>query len=104
VAKHYAELCSDSEIGVTTYQNINNEFEDALAHLLQVTENKQLMQDFTDIAQSIQWRNAYLDPLNYIQISLLKRLNKEPSRMDNQWLAPTLATINGIATGLRNTG
>lgn len=104
VAKHYAQLCSNKEIGDATYNNIKTEFTQTLNHLVEVTQKDNLMQDFPDIAQSIQWRNAYLDPLNYIQICLLKRLEQSESRMNNPWLAPTLATINGIATGLRNTG
>jgi len=69
-----------------------------------VTGKDDMMADFPTIAQSIRWRNAYLDPLNYIQILLLQRLDQEPDRMQSKWLQPTLRSINGIATGLRNTG
>ena len=63
-----------------------------------------MMEDFPAIAQSIRWRNAYLDPLNYIQILLLERLSETSDRNKSEWLQPTLHSINGIATGLRNTG
>ena len=62
------------------------------------------MGDFPQIGQSIRWRNAYLDPLNYIQVLMLSRLADEPDRMQSKWLKPALNSINGIATGLRNTG
>ena len=63
-----------------------------------------MMADFPQIGQSVRWRNAYLDPLNYIQVMLLNRLEKEDDRMQSPWLKPVLDSINGIATGLRNTG
>ncbi|MFT6389681.1 MAG: phosphoenolpyruvate carboxylase [Cellvibrionaceae bacterium] len=63
-----------------------------------------MMANFADIANSIAWRNAYLDPLNYIQIRSLKRLSEIDNRMQSQWLKPVLNTISDIATGLRNAG
>ncbi len=104
VARHYADLCSDKNISKKTYTAMKNEHDLAMSHILSITDHQELMADFPDIGQSIRWRNAYLDPLNHIQIMLLKRLANEPDRMNSQWLKPTLNTINGIATGLRNTG
>ncbi len=104
VSRHYAALCTDKEIGERTYDAIRGEFDLTRTSLLKVVDADELMADFPAIATSIRWRNAYLDPLNYIQIRLLARLDQAEDRMDSKWLAPTLATINGIATGLRNTG
>jgi phosphoenolpyruvate carboxylase len=63
-----------------------------------------MMADFPEIGQSVRWRNAYLDPLNHIQVKLLARLDQADDRMQSKWLKPALDSINGIATGLRNTG
>ena len=104
VAKHYASLCTDSDIAETTYAQLNNEFDLAIESITAITQNDEMMGDFPEIGQSIRWRNAYLDPLNYIQVLMLSRLAEEPDRMQSKWLKPALNSINGIATGLRNTG
>ena len=104
VARQYALLCSDRDIADKTYAQLNSEYLVAKETIRTITGHQQLMADFPHIGQSIRWRNAYLDPLNYIQVLMLSRLAKEPDRMQSVWLKPALNTINGIATGLRNTG
>lgn len=104
VAQKYAQLCSDPDIASTTYGKLNKEYQGAIEAIKAITGNQSMMEDFPEIARSVRWRNAYLDPLNYIQILLLQRLAKEQDRMASVWLKPTLNTINGIAIGLRNTG
>jgi phosphoenolpyruvate carboxylase len=59
------------------------------------------------IQRSISLRNPYIDPLNYIQVEMLRRLRLQPNPEGSE--AETLRevivlTINGIASGLRNTG
>jgi phosphoenolpyruvate carboxylase len=81
-----------------------SEYQTAIKTIQSITGVEEMMADFPHIGQSIRWRNAYLDPLNYIQVMMLKRLAKEPDRYTSIWLKPVLNTINGIATGLRNTG
>jgi phosphoenolpyruvate carboxylase len=51
-------------------------------------------------------RNPYLDPLNHIQIALLKRYRQAPGSdtSPSAWLDPLLRSINAIAAGMRNTG
>lgn len=104
VAKHYSQLCQDQHIAEQIYGQLNAEFQLGIETIRNVTQNTQMMADFPRIAQSIRWRNAYLDPLNHIQVLLLSRLAEEPDRMLSRWLKPALSSINGIATGLRNTG
>ncbi len=104
VAAEYAKLCSDADIAKVTYSTISGEFDLAIEQIFNVTQERELMADFPEIGQSVRWRNAYLDPLNYIQVLMLKRLNQESDRMQSSWLKPALDSINGIATGLRNTG
>jgi phosphoenolpyruvate carboxylase len=59
------------------------------------------------IQRSIHLRNPYVDPLNYVQVEALRRL-RGLEKMDPQeaedWQATMVLTINGIASGLRNTG
>lgn len=104
VAHEYAKLCADKDIADRTYTDMKDEYDLAIQTIRGVTGISQMMEDFPEIGQSVRWRNAYLDPLNYIQIMLLHRLNDEQDRMQSQWLKPVLDSINGIATGLRNTG
>jgi phosphoenolpyruvate carboxylase len=104
VAQHYSKLCSDPEIASITYNTMHGEHRLAIDKIREITGVREMMADFPEIGQSVRWRNAYLDPLNYIQVLLLKRLDAEPDRMQSKWLKPALDSINGIATGLRNTG
>lgn len=104
VAKQYSELCSDQQIKEQCYGLMSGEYEAAVGALQAITGNEEMMADFPEIGQSVRWRNAYLDPLNYIQVLMLARLANEPDRFNSPWLKPALNTINGIATGLRNTG
>lgn len=103
LAAHYAALCTHS-FAEPTYQQLKQEFETTVNAIKEVTQQAELMADYPEIAQSVTWRNAYLDPLNFIQVMLLKRLSEETNRLESEYLKPTLNTINGIATGLRNTG
>jgi len=104
VAKHYSKLCTDADIATQTYGQISGEYDLAINKIREVTDVEEMMADFPKIGQSVRWRNAYLDPLNYIQVMLLRRLDQEEDRMHSQWLKPALGSINGIANGLRNTG
>ena len=104
VAEQYSKLCSDAEIAKTTYAQMKSEYDLSIEKIREITKVQEMMADFPEIGQSVRWRNAYLDPLNYIQVLLLSRMAGEDDRMDSKWLKPALDSINGIATGLRNTG
>ena len=53
------------------------------------------------IRRSIDVRNPYVDPLNIVQIELLRRVRGQPDAPAHDAL---MVTVNGIAAGLRNTG
>ena len=55
------------------------------------------------LQQSIQQRNPYVDPLSFIQLVILKRL-RSGSEPPEELLTGVLESINGIASGLKNTG
>jgi len=104
VAQEYSKLCSDDDIAKQTYDQLDGEYRLSIESIREVTGEHLMMADFPEIGQSVRWRNAYLDPLNHIQVKLLARLDQEDDRMQSKWLKPALGSINGIATGLRNTG
>ena len=65
-----------------------------------------LLEDNQPLALSISRRRPYLDPINHIQVRLLKRYRSESvwEAEQESWLTPLKRTINAIAAGMRNTG
>jgi phosphoenolpyruvate carboxylase len=82
----------------------------AIEVILDITGHRQLLEDNPVLRRSIDVRNPYVDPINLLQVELLRRLrcstDAEPAEKDEQmWLRRALlVTINGVAAGMRNTG
>ncbi len=106
IAKAYASLCLDQKSAKNVYNMINREYERTRSRTLEVAEQNELMADTPHLALSLTRRNPYLDPLNQIQLTLLKRFRDESldEESRNLWLTPLLRSINAIAAGMRNTG
>src|SRR5688572_13527811 len=73
----------------------------AMRGVLDVTGHAGLLESSPVIRRSIDVRNPYVDPLNLVQIDLLRRLRRHPDARTRRAL---LVTVNGIAAGMRNTG
>ena len=69
--------------------------------LLQVLDQNELLEIDPTLQRSLQLRRAYLDPINLIQAELLRR---QRDADDAELQDALLATVNGIAAGLKNTG
>jgi phosphoenolpyruvate carboxylase len=106
IAKEYSELCLDPETGKQVFEIISEEYERTVKWILKLSNSDKLLEDNPTLALSLRRRNPYLDPLNHIQISLLKRYRDESiSEEEREAIkAPLLRTISAISTGLRNTG
>jgi len=106
IAQEYSELCLDPETGKQVFAEIEQEYQLTVDWILKLTESDNLLEDNPTLALSMQRRDPYLDPLNHIQIALLKRYRDSTLTESEreQWRAPLLRTINAISTGLRNTG
>jgi len=106
IAKGYAGLCHDDEVATRIYGLIDAEYRSTVQQILNVANTKSLLDDAPQLAWSLQSRNPYLDPLNYVQISLLHRLRALPEEESHssRWMNSLLRTINAIAAGMRNTG
>ncbi len=88
-------------------ETIREEHGRTVAELLAVTGTGSLLGNQPTLAQTLAVRDAYLRPLHLLQISLLARvrwLEGEGSEVDPQLRRALLLTVNGIATGMRNTG
>jgi phosphoenolpyruvate carboxylase len=73
----------------------------AIAAVLTVTGHRELLESNPVLRRSIDVRNPYVDPINLVQVELLCRSRRHP---DSRVRAALLATINGVAAGMRNTG
>ncbi|MDO4776239.1 MAG: phosphoenolpyruvate carboxylase [Cardiobacteriaceae bacterium] len=101
IASAYASLCDDPGLRERIMHIINDEYARTREHLNIVLKQDTLLARQPELAQSLHWRNAYLDPINYIQIELMRRLRQS----DNPLLQEAMVrTINALAAGLRNTG
>jgi phosphoenolpyruvate carboxylase len=106
IAKGYSGLCKDPKVGQRIYDLIQGEYHRTVEQVLSVTNAKVLLVEDQKLAESLRRRNPDLDPLNYIQISLLRRLREdtEENVPESRWRTVLLRTINAIAAGMRNTG
>ncbi len=102
IASSYAELIDDVEMREHIFGMIEREWEDTVKMLFKVTGNTALLQDNPTFARSLQTRTPYIDPLNHLQVALLQRHRAGDN--DERVKRAIHLTINGIATGLRNSG
>ena len=106
IASRYAELVADQGLRERIYKRITDEHGNTLRCLELITGNTERLAGNPLLARSIQNRFAYLDPLNHLQVELIKRnraLSAE-SRIDERVHRGIQLSINGVAAGLRNTG
>src|SRR5450830_1679921 len=106
IASRYAELVADQDLRERIYKRITDEHGNTLRCLELITGNTERLAGNPLLARSIQNRFAYLDPLNHLQVELIKRnraLSAE-SKIDERVHRGIQLSINGVAAGLRNTG
>jgi phosphoenolpyruvate carboxylase len=102
IASRYAELVTDARLRDAVFQRIRKEWQDSIDALLAVIGHRTLLEGNPLLARSIRNRFPYLDPLNHLQVELLRR--HRGSEAEEHVLRGIQLTINGIAAGLRNTG
>jgi phosphoenolpyruvate carboxylase len=128
IARVYATLAAAADCAAI-HPLLEAEYRRTEAALCQLTGQRDLLDDAPWLQRSIRVRNPYIDPMNYVQVALLRRLRGEAaaSAADSGALASAVATdrpgdsvadaaeieeihdavrlsVNGIAAGLRNTG
>jgi phosphoenolpyruvate carboxylase len=102
IASRYAELVEDAALREAVFPRIRAEWKDSIDTLLAIMQQEALLDRNPLLARSIRNRFPYLDPLNHVQIELLKR--HRAGDADERVVQGIHLTINGIAAGLRNTG
>jgi len=102
-AKEYLLLVEDKTVAERIFANILEEYEKTKAILLKITGDKELLDHTPNIKDSVYRRNPYVDPLNFLQVHLIKELRKQDGA-NEELLTEVLLTISGISAGLRNTG
>lgn len=102
IATRYADLVEDAVLRERVFPIIREELEDTISMLLTITGRNALLDENPLLARSIRNRFPYLDPLNHLQVELLRRHRQGQS--DDRLVHGINLTINGIAAGLRNTG
>ena len=71
--------------------------------LLKISGNEDLLSHTPNIRESVHRRNPYVDPLNFLQVDLIRKL-RETEDPSDELVTEVLLTINGVAAGLVNTG
>ncbi|HSY55526.1 MAG TPA: phosphoenolpyruvate carboxylase [Bradyrhizobium sp.] len=102
IASRYAELVPDVALRESIFERIKREWQSSIDMLLQITGQGRLLEGNPPLERSIRNRFPYLDPLNHVQVELLKEHRAQ--NVDEQVLRGIQITINGISAGLRNSG
>jgi phosphoenolpyruvate carboxylase len=102
IASRYAELVPDADLREKIFGRIRREWHLSIETLLDIMGQDRLLQGNPLLDRSIRNRFPYLDPLNHVQVELLKEHRAQ--NPDEQVLRGIQLTINGISAGLRNSG
>ena len=102
IASRYAELVADAELRERIFSQIKAEWALTRQHLLAILEQDDFLADNPMLKRSLQLRSPYMDPLNHLQVELLKR--HRAGETDERVARGIHLSINGVASGLRNSG
>ncbi len=102
VASRYAELVPDEALRAAIFTRIQAEWERTVSALFAITGQRELLEANSALSRGFRNRSPYLDPLNHLQVELLRRWRA--GETDDRVKRGILLTINGVAAGLRNSG
>ena len=106
IAELYASLVQDETLRAEVFARMSDEHALATRKISEILEQDELLARIPTMKTSIERRNPYVDPLNFIQVSLLRDLRDlTPDSPDyERILSAVLSTVNGIAAGMKTTG
>ncbi|MDQ2734227.1 MAG: phosphoenolpyruvate carboxylase [Pseudomonadota bacterium] len=106
IAARYVDLVDDAKLGRRIFARIEAEWQRTNDALTLITGEKSRLATNPALARSIEHRFPYLDPLNHLQVELMRRFRRR--RADDPGIERVHRgihiSINGLAAGLRNTG
>jgi phosphoenolpyruvate carboxylase len=109
IAARYVELVEDKRLGKRIFTAIQAEWQATSDTLSLITGDKKRLASNPSLARSIEHRFPYLDPLNHLQVELMRRYRNQSSQQQGDPANERVRrgihiSINGVAAGLRNTG
>ncbi len=102
IASRYMQLVEDVALRESVFARLRTEYEDSIDSLLSILAQRVLLERNPPLARAIRNRFPYIDPLNHVQLELLRRYRAGDA--DQRVIEGIHLTINGIAAGLRNSG
>ncbi len=109
IAARYVDLVEDKKLGKRIFALIQAEWQRTNEALSQITGQKKRLASNPSLARSIEHRFPYLDPLNHLQVELMRRYRQQAAAGIDDAATERVKrgihiSINGVAAGLRNTG
>jgi phosphoenolpyruvate carboxylase len=104
IARVYSTLAAEAE-HAAVFPLLLAEYQKTESALRRLTGQRDLLDEAPWLQRSIRVRNPYIDPMNYVQVALLRRLRANPGAAEAEEIHDAVRlSVNGIAAGLRNTG
>ena len=104
IARVYATLATEPD-RAAVFPLLEAEYRRTETALCRLTGQKDLLDEAPWLQRSIRVRNPYIDPMNYVQVALLRRLRAQPDTPEAEEIKDAIRlSVNGVAAGLRSTG
>jgi phosphoenolpyruvate carboxylase len=106
IAALYKDLVNEVDLREKIFAEMQAEHQRATEYICKIVQQEELLENMPVIKRSIERRNPYVDPLNFIQVALLRELRDlQPDTPEQEAVSQAVfSTINGIAAGMKTTG